>query len=254
MEVSGSQSNEGHRYRTFDSGQFTETPLLLYLFHSHAAPLHKPDSPLSQSWCKQQGGFVSGRSRAGEWISSRWHVICIGSKEGLGYDLTKGRNLCRCNSWAPQALGFVLCVIPGSKSQSDSYPDSRKTTRLHIWIYVFPTFINDRQRRARQASIIGYYVLCWVSAKAPSHGQRQLSQFLLRAASFLFISLTLCCCPLTGLQGCHFSFKEHLSGWLRLTLYLLLLRSLKGNPRWHLVEQPCQLFVCILNSSERCFS
>lgn len=38
------------------------------------------------------------------------------------------------------------------------------------------------------------------------------------------------------------------------TLYLLLLRQLKGDPRWHLVEQPCQLFVCIANGSGRCFS
>lgn len=27
--------------------------------------------------------------------------------------------------------------------------------------------------------------------------------------------------------------------------------ALKGNLQWHLVERPCQLFVCILNSSGR---
>lgn len=58
----------------------------LYLLPSHTTPLHKPDSPLSQSWCKQQESFVSSQSWAGEWKSTRWHVICIDSTEGLGDD------------------------------------------------------------------------------------------------------------------------------------------------------------------------
>lgn len=58
----------------------------LYLLPSHTTPLHKPDSPLSQSWCKQQESFVSSQSRAGEWKSTQWHVICIDSTEGLGDD------------------------------------------------------------------------------------------------------------------------------------------------------------------------
>lgn len=49
IEMSVSMSNEGQRYSMFDSGQFTQMALLLYLLHSHTTLLHKPDSPLSQS-------------------------------------------------------------------------------------------------------------------------------------------------------------------------------------------------------------
>lgn len=243
MEVSGSPSNEGHRYCIFDPGQFTETPLLLYLFHSHTAPLHKPDSPLSKSWCKQQGSFMSGRSRAGEWISNRWRVICIGSKEGLGCDLTKKRNLCRCNSWAPQALGFVLCVIPTSKSQSDSYPDRWKTTpasQLNICGANFYQWQTDKGASGKH-----HLILCPLLRIGEGSVTRPTTalSISLKGCFFLFISLTLCCCPLTGLQGCHFSFKERLSGWLGLTLYLLLLRSLKGEspvaPCWAAMSIVC---------------
>lgn len=87
MEMSGSPSNAGHIYSMFDSDRFAQTALLLYLLHSHTTSLHKPDSPLSQTRCKQQGSFVSSQSLAGEWISTRRHVICIDSKQGLGYDL-----------------------------------------------------------------------------------------------------------------------------------------------------------------------
>lgn len=84
----------------------------LYLLPSHTAPLHKPDSPLSQSWCKQQESFVSSQSWAGEWKSTQWHVICIDSTEGLGDDqrcLGRGRaETCCCNSWAPQVPRICL--------------------------------------------------------------------------------------------------------------------------------------------------
>lgn len=49
IEVSASESNKGQTYSVFDSGQFTQMALLLYLLHSHTTVLHKPDSPLSQS-------------------------------------------------------------------------------------------------------------------------------------------------------------------------------------------------------------
>lgn len=83
---------------------------------------------------------------------------------------------CCCNSSAPQVpricfdffffLVFLLfCVIQSSKSRSDSNPDRRKTPRLHVRLSVVPTFINDRQTTARQASIIWYYVPLCVSAQ-----------------------------------------------------------------------------------------
>lgn len=88
----------------------------LYLLPTHTAPLHKPDSPLSQSWCKQQESFMSSRSRAGEWISTRWHVICIDSKEGLGDDQWRlsGEAEQRCAAVIHEHLesrGFVFCFF-----------------------------------------------------------------------------------------------------------------------------------------------
>lgn len=138
MGTSGSRSDEGSRYSVFDSGQSTQWALLLYLLYSHTTPLHKPDSPLSQSWCKQQESYVSSQSWAGEWISTWWHVICIDSTEGLLYDVERLRERQRRNAVIHQHLKssdlffFFPHVIQTSKSQSDSYPDRRKTPRLHI--------------------------------------------------------------------------------------------------------------------------
>lgn len=191
----------------------------LYLLPSHTTPLHKPDSPLSQSWCKQQESFVSSQSWAGEWKSTRWHVICIDSTEGLGDDQRRLSGEAEQRHAAVihehlKSLGFVLifdflvfllfffCVIQTSKSRSDSYPDRRKTPRLHIWMSVVPTFINDRQTTARQASIIWYYVPLRVSA--------QVCRKQIPLSSFIYLSLPnfLQLAPdrPVGLSGCFFFF------------------------------------------------
>lgn len=120
---------------------------------------------------------------------------------------------CCCNSWAPQVpricfdflvFGFssFFCVIQTSKSRSDSYPDRRKTPRLHIWMSVVPTFINDRQTTARQASIIWYYVPLRVSAQV-CRKQIPLSSFIyLSLPNFLQLDPD----KPVGLSGCFFFF------------------------------------------------
>lgn len=143
----------------------------LYLVPSHTAPLHKPDSPLSQSWCKQQESFVSSQSWAGEWKSTQWHVICIDSTEGLGDDQ-------RCLSGEAEqrraavihehlkSLGFVLIFFffffsftsffawfkPANPDQTvipmgEKHPGS---TFECLWSQLLS--MTDRQRHVRRAS------------------------------------------------------------------------------------------------------
>lgn len=180
------------------------------------------------------------------------------------------KKTCFCNSPAPQALRFVFMWFqPANPDQTVILIGVKNILGFTFKYLRSPTFINDRQTTACQASIIWCYALLRsISAKALSQNKQQVPSISLHILFYFFgllfyffkfhiVALWQACGEVFFFffyEGdiASISLSVFLKARARLTLYLLLLRQLKeGIPQWHLVEQPCQLFVCILNSFGR---
>lgn len=152
---------------------------------------------------------MSSQSLAGEWISTQRHVICIDSTEGLGYDLQRLRKgkakMCRCNSWATQALRFVFMWFQAANPDQTVILIAEKHP-CFTFKYLRPQLLSmtDRQRRVRQASFgIMYSFAPYLWRLHHKTNNRSLNLFIFLDCRFIII-FYLCCCPLTGLRGSHF--------------------------------------------------
>lgn len=213
---------------------------------------------------------MSSQSRAGEWISTRRHVICIDSTEGLCCDLRRLREKKKGKKRKKyvavihehlKPLWFVFMWFQAANP--DQTVILKNIPGFHIWISALPTFYQWQTDN-------GVSGRCHLALCSPPLQTTGLSIPLSPSLSLCFPGLFKMysqfhvSAPWQSCREVVFFFKERdavsiyppeciFKGAGPGSHYTCSCSdSWRGNPQWHLVEQPCQLFVCILNSSRQC--